>query len=48
MTENRVPCPEPDCGVAMNTRTEIIAHLEWDHNRRKVKARAMLNGERVQ
>lgn len=36
-------CPEPDCGIQMYTRDELIAHLQWNHNRSEVEAEAMLS-----
>lgn len=42
MGEGRISCPEPNCGIAMNTREEVNAHLRWDHNRSEQEADAML------
>jgi hypothetical protein len=41
----RMSCPEPDCGIEMNNRTEVRAHLQWDHNRSEAEAEAMLDAE---
>ena len=34
-------CPEPDCYIEMG-RTELRAHLEWDHNRSELESYRML------
>lgn len=34
-------CPEPHCGLSFSTKTEVLSHLEWDHNRRKRAALRM-------
>lgn len=35
-------CPEDDCGLKFRNKTEVRAHLEWDHNRATTDARSML------
>lgn len=40
------PCPDyqmgGDCPFEFNTRDELQAHLEWDHNRSEFKANRMI------
>lgn len=40
-------CPERDCGIEMPGRTELNAHLRWDHNRSESEAEAMLDAAGV-
>lgn len=40
-----VPCPEPDCGIKMQSADEVEAHLQWDHNRSESEAEAMVHAE---
>jgi len=42
-TDGKSVCPEHHCGIKMNTRTELEAHLQWDHNRSEYEANAMLD-----
>lgn len=35
-------CPEYDCELSFPKREEVLAHLEWDHNRSEYKAKQML------
>lgn len=41
--EDGVLCPERHCSIKMNTRTEMNAHLRWDHNRNEAEAEAILD-----
>lgn len=33
-----VECPENDCGIPFNSAEEVVAHLQWDHNRSELEA----------
>jgi hypothetical protein len=45
--DERIDCPETHCGISMLTRTELNAHLRWDHNRSENEAEAMLDAAGV-
>jgi len=43
-----VGCPKAHCGVKMQTRTELNAHLRWDHNHTEGEAKALLDAAGVE
>ena len=38
---DKQPCPEFECGIRLR-RNELLAHLQWDHNRPEHKAEQMI------
>lgn len=36
------PCPEYCCPLEFNEESEVVAHLEWDHNRSEYRAKQMV------
>jgi len=46
--DERVDCPKANCGIEMNTRTELNSHLRWDHNHTEGEAEALLDAAGVE
>ncbi len=42
---DRVHCPEYGCGIPFVDADELIAHLQWDHNRSEVEANRRVQRE---
>ena len=38
MSESGIECPESDCGIPFQSTDEVVAHLQWDHNRSELEA----------
>lgn len=43
MSDEDIQCPEHTCPLTFNTRVEVLAHLQWDHNRTELEADAMID-----
>ena len=38
----RVQCPEYCCDIPFVNANEVVAHLQWDHNRSELEAERMV------
>lgn len=43
--EESVECPEHGCGIPFPRAEEVVAHLQWDHNRPELEAERMVRQE---